>query len=205
MLRDVGSAAVRAGDYETARSSYEESAALLDELGERRLLSTAIANLGDLAFRQGDFARAAELTRQTLAVQREVGAVFGAAISLITLGFIAVAEGRGEEARVPLEEGMLLTQELGSVDNLGYAFEGLGAVAAARKDWDRAARLLGRAEAIREETATELETAEQSVHDQTLEALQAAPPDAGITAGHAAGRLLSNEAAIALALEPAKT
>ena len=199
-LRDVGAAAVRAGDYETARRSYEESAALFDELGERRLFSTAIANLGDLAFREGAFERAAELTGETLALQRELGALFGASISLITLGFIGLADGNDDAAFVALQEGMLLAHELGSTDNLGYAFEGLGGVAAAREDWRRAAQLLGRARAIREATATELETAEEAVHQHTLEVLRTAPTSAKVQEYTAAGALLSDEEAIGLAL-----
>jgi predicted ATPase/class 3 adenylate cyclase len=197
MLRDLGAAAVRGGEHAEATAYYERSAALLEELGEHTLLATALANLGDVAFRQGDLGAAADRTREALALQREIGATFGVAISLSTLGFIALQDGRDEDARIALEESMLLAHELGSSDNLAYAFEGLAAVAATRRDWGRAAALLGRAEALREATATELEEAEQLVHERTLSALLGAGP-----APHeeiAAGARLSDEQTIALA------
>jgi predicted ATPase len=200
LLRDLGAAAVRRGDYAAAKRFYEESASIFRELDERRLLATVIANLGDLAFRQRDFADASERTQESLALQRELGATFGVAISLITLGFISVCQAREEDARVALEEGMLLAHDLGSTDNLAYAFEGLAAVSAARLDWDCATRLLGRAEAIFAATATELEVAEQAVHEQTLNALRTACSEAEVAEGLAAGRLMSDEAAISLAL-----
>ena len=148
LLRDLGIAAARTGDYDVAQRYFEESAASFRELDERRQLATVIANIGDLAFKQGDLVQASERTREGLALQRELGAMFGVVNSLINLGFIALCDGRDEDARVALEESMLLAQELGSIDNLAYTFEGMAGVAAARMDWGRAARLLGRSAAI---------------------------------------------------------
>jgi hypothetical protein len=45
-------------------------------------------------------------------------------------------------------------------------------VAALAADRERAALLVGRAEALRLETATELESAEQAIHDRTVAALR---------------------------------
>ena len=200
LLRDLGSASVRRGDYPATKSFYEESLSICRDLDDPRLLSTVISNLGDLAFRQGDFEHAAENIQESLALQRELGATFGVAISLIMLGFIMVSQERDEDARVALVEGMLLAHELGSTDNLAYAFEGMAAVAAARLDWDLAAPLLGRAEAMLEASATELEAAERAVHEQTLSALRAARSETEIREGVAAGRELSDDAAVTLAL-----
>jgi predicted ATPase/DNA-binding SARP family transcriptional activator len=199
LLRDLGAAAVRRGDHEATRRYYEESASICRELDERRLLSNVITNLGDLAFRQGDFELAEERMMESLALQRELGATFGATLSLNMLGFIRMRLGRDEDARLALEEGMLLADELGSTDNLGYSFEGLAAVAVARSDWLRAARLLGRAEAIRDAVGTDLEEAEQVVHEQTVAALEAAVPGSELVEDLAAGRRLSDDEAIALA------
>jgi predicted ATPase len=201
LLRDLGAAEVRRGDYAASRGLYEESLAIFRELNEPRLLATVVANLGDLAFRQGDLAQAAERTRESLALQRELGATFGVAVSLITFGFVSVCQGRDEDARVALQEAMLLAHDLGSTDNLGYAFEGLAAVAAARRDFDRAARLVGRSEAIRAMTATELEVAEQAVHKQTVAALRSQLSATELRNALTSGRELSDAAAIAVALE----
>jgi tetratricopeptide (TPR) repeat protein len=196
---------LRRGEYDEARHYYEESVALFRELDDRVLLASTITNLGDLSLRTGDFAEAAERTREALALQRELGSPFYIVVSLSNLGFISLCAGNDETARVALEECLLLAHDVGSTDNLGYAFEGLAAVAARRGDWDVTARLLGRAEAIREEIATVLETAEQLVHDETVALLAAAPAEEAIADGLAAGRAMADEDAIrlALALKPA--
>jgi tetratricopeptide (TPR) repeat protein len=199
-LHTLGTAAARKGDHDAARGFFEESVGLFRELDDRLMLSTAISNLGDVAFREGDFADAAERTREALAIQRSLGNAFATVPSLSNLGFIEVCAGHDEDAREALEECMLLAHKLGSSDNLAYAFEGLGAIAAAREDWERVARLLGRAEAIREATATELETVEQGLHEQTLAALTSAIEETELAAGLAAGRAMTDELAIDLAL-----
>src|SRR5205807_4960802 len=110
---------------------------------------------------------------------REIGTTFDIVISLQNLATAALHEGDVEDARTRLEESLFLAHDLEATWNIGYALEGLGAVAAARADWDRAARLLGRAEAMRVSTGAELEGGEQIVHKRTLAALRTALPDDG--------------------------
>jgi predicted ATPase/class 3 adenylate cyclase len=200
LLRNLGAAAVKRGDYPATRRLHEECASICRELGDRRLLANTTLNLGDLAAREGDLERASELTHESLALARELGATFEVALALILLGFVAVRQGRSEEAQVALEEGMMLAYDLGSSGDLAYAFEALAGVAAARSDWDQAAKLLGRSEAIRGATGIDLEVVEREVHEQTLRSLRAAWSDSAIQAGLAAGRELSDEDAIRLGL-----
>ena len=200
LLRNLGAAAVKRGDYAATRRFHEECVSICRELGDRRLLANAILNLGDLALREGDFDRASELTQESLALARDLGATFELALAFILLGFIFIRQSRDEEARGALAEGMQLAHDLGSTGDLAYAFEGLAAVSAARLDWSRAATLLGRSEAMLEATGIELEAAEQAVHEETLRALRSAYSNAEIQAGMSAGRLMSDEEAIGLAL-----
>jgi predicted ATPase/class 3 adenylate cyclase len=201
LLRDSGAAAAIAGDHAAAEAFYEEGAELFRELGERPLLASLVANLGDLAFRKGDLELAEERMREGLALQRELGEMYGVAISLHNLGFIALHEGRFEDARETLAESLVLAHDLGYADSLANAFEGLAAVAAARGRWDDAARLVGRAEAIREASAIGLDSAEQAIHEQTLATLGAARSEDEIEEGRSAGRAMTDEAAMAIALE----
>jgi tetratricopeptide (TPR) repeat protein len=168
---------------------------------ERPLLASLVANLGDLAFRKGDLELAGQRMREGLALQRELGEMYGIAISLHNLGFIALHQGRFEEARETLEESLVLAHDLGYADSLANAFEGLAAVAAARARWDDAARLVGRAEAIRESSAIGLDSAEQAIHEQTLATLRIARSQAEIADARSAGGALSDEAAMTIALE----
>lgn len=205
VLRELGAVSARSGDYALASTYDEESAAIFGELGDRRLCAQQLANLGDLTFRQADFARARELVRESLELPRERGATFEIAIAVNLLGFVELCEERHEEARAALVEGMLLSYDVGSPADLAYSFDGLAAVAAARADWSRAVRLVGRAEAILAELGLELEEGELVVHERTLAALRSACADDILAEGLAAGRNASDDATIALALELEET
>jgi predicted ATPase len=200
LLRDSGVAAARRGDFTAANSFYEESAALFREFGDRRALAIVISNLGDLAFRQGDVVSAKAFCGESLALQREIGTTFDIIISLQNLAFAALHEGDIEDAQAGLEESLLLAHDLDATSSIGYALEGLGAVAAAQADWERAARLLGRADAIRVSTEAELEAGEQMIHDRTLSALRDACSGDELAAAMSAGASLTDDEAIGLAL-----
>ena len=81
-------------------------------------------------------------------------------------------------------------------------FAALGA-AYARQDPARAARLLGRADALREETAFATTTPfERRVRDETEAGLRASLGEDAYAAAYAEGRALALEDALALALRP---
>ena len=80
-----------------------------------------------------------------------------------------------------------------------YGFAALG-TAYAREDTARAARLLGRADALCEETASDLEPLEARVRDEANAALRASLGEDAFAALHAEGRALTLEEALALAL-----
>jgi hypothetical protein len=87
------------------------------------------------------------------------------------------------------------------VEGFIYGFVGLGA-AYARGDPTRAARLIGRADLLCEETASELEPLEGRVRAETEAALRARLGEDAYAAVYAEGRALSLEDALALALRP---
>ena len=76
-------------------------------------------------------------------------------------------------------------------------------VAYARQDPARAARLLGRADALREETASRDDNpVERRVRDETEAGLRARLGEDAYAAAYAEGRALTLEDALALALRP---
>src|SRR5207249_4917341 len=98
-----------------------------------------------------------------------------------------------------LRDGLSAARELGQMQGFIYGFANLGA-AYARDDPLRAARLLGRADALCEETALELEPLESRVRDKAKEELRASLGEDAYAAADAVGRALTLEDAVALAL-----
>ena len=149
-LNHLGLVSQERGAYERARGFFDESGALARELGNERGYAVAVVNLGGLALIEGDYGRAREFSELGLRLHREHHSRDGEAISLLNLGFAALEEGAAGEARKQLEESYELFRELGFTEYLAFALEGLAGLAAVSGAPLEAARLLGRAEALRE-------------------------------------------------------
>ena len=107
-----------------------------------------------------------------------------------------------ERARELLRDGLAAAREIGQVDLFIGGFAALG-VAYARQDPARAARLLGRADALREETAfRDDERFERRVRDEAEAGLRARLGEDGYAAAYSDGRALTLEDGLTLALRP---
>jgi len=189
------------GDWDQAAQLQAESAQLARELGDSRLLSIAVNNLGNIALQHGEHERALELFEESLAIGRERHDQDLLARAFTNLGFTTLMLGDVERARSLLRDGLSAAREIGSVEGFKYGFVGLGA-AYARVDPARAARLLGRADMLCEETASELEPLEGRVRAETEAELRARLGEDAYAAVYAEGRALALEDALALALRP---
>jgi predicted ATPase/class 3 adenylate cyclase len=167
-LNHLGLVSQERGAYEQARGFFDESGALARELGNERGYAVAVVNLGGLALIEGDYGRARELSELGLTLHREHDSPDGEAISLLNLGFAALEEAAVDEAREQLEKSCRLFRELGFTEYHSFALEGLAGVAAASSAYLEAARLLGRAEALREVADASLGPFERRLHDATV-------------------------------------
>jgi predicted ATPase len=141
------------GDRVRARGLVEESVALRRELGSF-MLGRALSSLADLDLAEGDYSRARALVEESLEwyerhepESEHVGSI------LAQLGEIARREGDDEAALQAFADAIRFNVRIGVEDQLSDAFEGVAAVWAARGDTERAARLAGAAEQIRERSA----------------------------------------------------
>ena len=121
---------------------------------------------------EGDYGRARELSELGLRLHREHDSRDGEAISLLNLGFAALEEGAVDGAREHLEMSCRLFRELGFTEYHSFALEGLAGVAAASSAHLEAARLLGRAEALREVADASLGPFERRLHEATVAKVQ---------------------------------
>jgi predicted ATPase/DNA-binding SARP family transcriptional activator len=195
----LGLVATAEGDYERAGSLFERASALAREIGDRWTLALAVSNQGDLALNQGDYARAGALCEESLGLQRELGDKRGIAISLSNLAYAALYQGRHPEALAPLQEGLVLAQELGDRDGIAYRLEGLAVVAASADKAERAARLLGGADAVFEAIGADLDPAERDLHERTVADLRVRLGEETFAAAWAEGRAMSLGEAVAYA------
>jgi predicted ATPase len=189
------------GEWDQSAQLHAEVAQLARELGDSWLLGVAVNNLGDVALNRGEYERALELFEESLAIGRERQDQDRSARAFVNLGLTTLMLGDVERARSVLRDGLIAAREIGIVEGFIQGFFGLGATYA-REDPARAARLLGRADMLCEETAWELHQFEGGVRAEAEAELRARLGEDAYSAVYAEGRALALADALALALRP---
>jgi tetratricopeptide (TPR) repeat protein len=95
-LTFLGDVALNQNELEEARSFYEETVAILREIGDKNFLAYSLRRLGLLAWREKDFARAIALCKESLSLNRELGDPRGVLACLAGFADIAVVQGKFE-------------------------------------------------------------------------------------------------------------
>ena len=95
-LAFLGDVALNQNASKEARSIYEESVAILREIGDKNFLAYSVRRLGFLAWREKDYRKAIALCQESLSLNRELGDVRGVLACLAGFADIAVAQGEFE-------------------------------------------------------------------------------------------------------------
>jgi predicted ATPase len=195
-LNDLGLSASENGDLETADALLHEGVARAQELGDERLVLSVTSNLGELALKRGQIARAREVLEECVDVATRLGDQWSRAHALETLGFALVAAGEMSLAAARFREGLVLAEVVPLLGS--YCLDGLAAVA---DDPTRAARLAGRAHAMREEAGFLSHDVERGFLEDTERRGREALGDEAWDVAYAEGARMTLEEAIAYALE----
>ncbi len=150
VLNNMGFLARRQSDYTAARALHEESLAIMRGLGHKFGIATSIDNLGSVERERGDYASARLCHEESLAIRRELGDKDGVANSLQNLGILARRLGDHVEAHSLCAQSLAIRQELGDAVDIAESLEELAAVSLAKRQNQRAVRLWGTAQTLRE-------------------------------------------------------
>jgi non-specific serine/threonine protein kinase len=197
----LGDVAGEQGDHVRALALREENLALWREQGEPLGIAFSLEGLAMAVHGQGDYARAAALLEESLPVVRAQGDGTQIANVLINVGIVALDLGEHGRAVAHLHESLRLSRESGARPQIADGIEMLARVEAARGQSRRAALLGGAAEARREALGVSLYRPEQAGHDRAAQAVLAALGAAAFAAAWAEGRAMTEEQAVAYALE----
>jgi tetratricopeptide (TPR) repeat protein len=107
----LGNVAAGRREYLAARQCYEESLAILRDLGERGIASI-LNNLGMIAAEQGEYAASEEYIRESEILWRESESTTGLAGCLVTGARFARVRREIGRARELCEEGMALLRKI---------------------------------------------------------------------------------------------
>jgi tetratricopeptide (TPR) repeat protein len=155
-LNSLASSAIDEGDFPLAQLLLEESLAITKELGDHRWTGVVLANLGVVAMQVGKGLIARDLFEESLAIQRTAGDRGANAIATHNFGLLLREQGDYVRAEALLKESLFTWHARGNHAYIASSLEGLAALALALAQPIRAARLWGRAAAIRDETGAAL-------------------------------------------------
>ncbi len=163
-LNNLGVVARNAGDIAAAQALHEESLAIRRALGDRWGVAQALNNLGVVARMQGDLTRAEALHEESLAIRRELGDKRGMVVALIYQGLVARAREDHAAAHAWYAEGLASVWALGNLPLIAEALEGIAIAITGIGDTERAARLFGAAETLRDSLGVPLSPDDRRDH-----------------------------------------
>jgi predicted ATPase/DNA-binding CsgD family transcriptional regulator len=202
-LLNLGSVASDQGDHERATQFYEEGLALCRESGYTTPLPNFLSSLGCEFMLQGDQERARTLIEEATTLvrrQRQRGRVRGPVKGpLERLGWAAFLLGDQERAKIWYEENLRLSQELGNKLIAAESLEGLACAVGTKEEAERAAKLFGAAQGLREAIGYQQSPSERAVQEPYLVAARSRVEETW-EAAFAEGRAMELEEAVEYAL-----
>jgi len=165
-------------------------------------LGWTLNHLGHAAQLRGDYQRAAELHQESLTNFRSLGDQnFGLPWAYHSLGETALGLGRLDEATSWLAQGLALSQALSDQACIAWCLAGLGSAVALDEAPERAARLWGAAEQLRQSIGCRPAPAARATYERAMAAARAQLGEEGFAAAWEAGGALTLEQAIAEAVD----
>jgi non-specific serine/threonine protein kinase len=141
-LDGLGWIAEPQGDYERARTAYEESLELYRGSHDKKGVANALGDLGSLALDRGDYERATSLLQQSMTLHRELGSREDLIGILDGLGVLASSRGDREQSISFFSEALVLSRGTGNVRRTAASLGNLGVTMLVHGDPEQATVLL---------------------------------------------------------------
>lgn len=167
IAQDEGNPPLAQGRFEAALGEFES-------IGHRGWMATALNNLGLVVARQGDIEQGEAILTRGLQMHEGLGHAPGAALACRFLGQVALMRGDDRDAARLFLDSLALDWRRSQGWHVANSLEGLASIAVRRRASSLAARLLGVAAMIRDQTGVPVEPALQAGHDQLMAAARTA-------------------------------
>lgn len=158
-------------EYERAGQLYQETLALRREIDDRRGMAATLNSLGVLMRDCEDDVAALALYQESLALHRQLQDLWGQALLLNNMSRISRDGNKLEETQALSVESLALFVELGDRHGVTWVVSNLSIVAQRQQALERAARLIGATEAIRETLGAaplSLSPGERAIYDEAI-------------------------------------
>ena len=196
-LQPLGWAHVGLGDFATARRYLEEALAAAREIGVPREIAAATNTLAQLYRAEGKLDAAEPLYEKVLALARELDDRESIAIGLLNLAMVAINRQDEKRAGQMLLGVTEILEEIGSKYVGQSVLEVSAGLATLRKEWQRAARYYGAAEALASETGLRRDPADEAFLTPLVAKARATFGAAPFAAADSGGRATSYDTIMA--------
>jgi tetratricopeptide (TPR) repeat protein len=204
-LNNLAQVAIVEEDPARAEALLAESPAIMQrENADPNTVGMTLHTLGQAAQLRGAYDRAAQLHQESLECFQAFGdRVFGLTWAYHSLGETALGMGLLDEAARYLAQGLALSQTLYEPRDMAWCLAGLGRVAALGEQPERAARLWGAAERLRQAIGCRPPPAARATYERAMAVARAQLGEDAFAAAWKAGAALTLEQAIAEAMDDA--
>ena len=191
-----------AADIKEARWLCREALTITDGTDDKIGRGNAMHVLGVAAQMAGDFEEARDLMNQRIALARDTGNLATVSSEAGNLSMVERQLGNLDEAEALAREALDIDHKRGDEWAMPYKISGLAAVSTDRGDFERAAKLVGAAEAMMEREGAEWPPDERPHYERMLTRIPRALGEAEWERVRAIGQGMSNDEAVAFALNP---
>jgi predicted ATPase len=192
----AGYAADESGERAAALARFEAAIALARGIDDRARLSYALNALAGHHV-PGNEAAALPLYEEARVLACEAGDIDAAAITLQNIGRALIAMGRVDAARSYLLEALETAADIGATHTLLFALDACVALADRCCEWQRVARFLGAAYAVRERLGIRRTPADEALVAPATVHVPSAIGEASYAEAMAAGQALTLDHMIA--------
>jgi non-specific serine/threonine protein kinase len=201
----AGVIAVTRHDLDGVRTDGEEGIRLLREAGSRRLTGNMLFGYGVFAAAQGYYDEARSHFNDSLELFAELGDSHPLAMIHSELAHLERRQGHLAQAKSLYRQTLQEWGKIGHRAAMAHDLECFAFIAKAQEEEQRAARLFGAAEILREGAKLPMNHIEQVEYDREVNDLRANMNGSAFTTAWAEGRMMTLEQAVeyALSLPPA--
>jgi predicted ATPase/DNA-binding CsgD family transcriptional regulator len=206
--REKGSVRVRLGQVDyfegrlaDAQAHFEAALSVFRELNDQNGMCWTPPWLGAVAYRAGDLDRAQGLIEEGLALEETGGYWPEVVFAHFVYGDVARAQGQASLAAEWYARSLKTVVHYRDQPDVAERLEGFAKLAGEAHQPQRAARLFGAAEALRERIGLPIPPVERADYDRAVALARAQLDPAAFNSAWAAGKALNWEQAAAYALE----
>ena len=188
------------GDFTKAIEYHTKASELLREHGNYWSYGISMFGFGNLYLAHKEFEKSREKYKIAMQAMQKLGSNRNVVMIKSDLAHILRYEGKNTEALATYQETIKDWQRMGHRAAVAHQIESLAFIAKAMEQTERAVRLFGSAEALRQKIEIDMTTQEREEYDKEVADLKANIDEQEFNSLWSEGRSMTMEQAIELAL-----